>query len=313
MESLIVTPVIATDRLALAGTLRRAVGSARLVSGGILIPSFSAPLLMDRHDGLNLTWTEAAHQYTQNRALVLTEHGRVRGEVERIKGAGAIGARPLLRDLDDASRLDEHQIVNVAAMCVAGSPGLCVFDEQGAGKTVTVIFAFDLLAKRHEADIMLVVAPKSMVPEWPRDLARFKGDLYRVCVVSGIRREKRAALRRPADCFFTNFDTAVALEDDLTGLLRARDGRAVLVIDESFFVKNLDARRTQALRRLREWCGRAFVLCGTPAPNRPDDLIQQFNVVDFGITFEGVDVPDDRHAAITVVQRAIEGRGLYVR
>jgi SNF2 family DNA or RNA helicase len=198
-------------------------------------------------------------------------------------------------------------------MTVAGASGLAVFDEQGAGKTVTLIFAFDLLVKRREADLALVIAPKSMVPEWPRDLARFKGDLYRSAILSGSRREKVASLRRGADFYVTNFETAIALEDELTALLRSRDGRVLLAIDESFYVKNLDARRTQSVRRLREWCDRAYVLCGTPAPNRPHDLVEQFNIVDFGVTFDGVDVPDGPEAALAAVQAAVDGRGLSVR
>src|SRR4029077_19057360 len=87
----------------------------------------------------------------------------------------------------------------------------------------------------------------------------------------------------------------------------------VLGVDESFYIKNLDAKRTEALRRLREFCSRAFVLCGTPAPNSPHDVIQQFNIVDFGLTFSGVDVPDDRVAARPVVQNVLETKGPFVR
>ena len=55
-------------------------------------------------------------------------------------------------------------------MTLPDSPGLCVFDEQGAGKTVTFIFAFDLLVERDQADLAVIVAPKSMIGEWPKDL-----------------------------------------------------------------------------------------------------------------------------------------------
>jgi SNF2 family DNA or RNA helicase len=103
------------------------------------------------------------------------------------------------------------------------------------------------------------------------------------------------------------------MEDDLRAAVRRRQGRAVLVVDESFFVKNLDTKRTKAIRRLREWCGNAYALCGTPAPNSPKDVIEQFNIVDFGITFASVDIPDDKPEAAGVIRRAIEERGLYVR
>src|SRR5262249_13467776 len=209
--------------------------------------------------------------------------------------------------------LDPHQVVNVAAMTLPESYGLCVFDEQGAGKTVTFIFAFDLLVSRDEADFAVIVAPKSMIAEWPRDFARFREGLYRTTVVTGSRREKRRMLNSRGDVFVTNFETAVSMEEELKAMFRSRPGRGVLAVDESFFIKSLDAKRTRALRRLREWAGRSYVLCGSPAPNAPQDLVQQFNLVDFGITFDDVEIPEDREEAFPVVQRVIESRGLYVR
>lgn len=132
-------------------------------------------------------------------------------------------------------------------------------------------------------------------------------------MVSGTPREKRAAIASGADVLVTNYETVISMEAELRAMFRRDPERAVLAVDESFYAKNLEARRTRALRRLREWCGRAFVLCGTPAPNAPHDLIQQFNIVDFGLTFAGVEVPDDRESARPVVQQAIESRGLFVR
>jgi SNF2 family DNA or RNA helicase len=314
MEHLVVSSEDPRDRYLLAGALRRRLGDLRLVAEGILVPLLASAELLDiSEEEVSLTWSEPARRYAENRRRVAHVHMRVHGEVERLKVSGSQTAAALITDLDDVERLDGHQIVNVALMCEPDSPGLCVFDEQGAGKTVTVIFAFDLLAKRNEADTLIVLAPKSMVPEWPRDVQRFKGDLYRTMIISGSRREKRTALRSAADVLVTNFETAISMEEELTAIARTRSGRAVLVVDESFYVKNLDAKRTQAIRRLREWCGRAFVLCGTPAPNRPEDLIQQFNIVDFGFTFHDVDVPDDRHAAVAVIQQAVNQRGLFVR
>jgi SNF2 family DNA or RNA helicase len=191
--------------------------------------------------------------------------------------------------------------------------GLCVFDEQGAGKTVTLIYAFDLLVDRDEADFVVIIAPKSMVGEWPKDFERFRGDLYKIVTITGTQRQKLEALRSGADVLVTNYETAVAMEAEIKALVRSRPGRCVLAVDESFFIKSLDAKRTRAIRRLREWCGRAFVLCGTPAPNAPQDLIQQFSLVDFGLAFEGVDVPPERAEAVGIVQSVIDDRGLYIR
>lgn len=313
LDHLVVSPVDKAEVYDVLGRVRTSIGSARLDSGAVEVPSNVAHQLLDPIDDLDLDWTEAAQRYAANRRRAHSIHHRLHDAVEHIKAGGVAVATSTIMDLDDRRTLDSHQVVNVAAMTIKDGLGLCVFDEQGAGKTVTVIFAFDLLAKRQEADLAVILAPKSMVPEWPRDFERFKGDLYKVSVLSGSRREKLDALRRPADVLITNYETAVSLENELAALMRARDDRAILVVDESFYVKNLDARRTRAIRRIREWCGRAFVLCGTPAPNTPEDLIQQFNLVDFGVTFDGLRMPEDKEAKAAIIRDAIESRGLSVR
>lgn len=280
---------------------------------GVRVPAPIAGLLDELVSEVEMNWTPEARRFVENRRHVASVHPEVFAALMRIRRAGSGLAERMVADSDSLGVLDRHQVVNVAAMTLPDSPGLCVFDEQGAGKTVTFIFAFDLLVERDQADLAVIVAPKSMIGEWPKDLGRFRGDIYRTVVLTGTSWEKRRLLAEGADIFITNFETAVAMEPELRALMRARSGRTVLAIDESFFIKSLDAKRTRALRRLREWAGRAYVLCGTPAPNSPADLVQQFNLVDFGYCFSGVEVPKERDLAAQVVQSAIEERGLFLR
>jgi SNF2 family DNA or RNA helicase len=170
-----------------------------------------------------------------------------------------------------------------------------------------------LLMQRDEIDQMLVIAPKSMVSEWKEDLSRFMGSLYTSQIIDGNRQERRMALRLPADVMITNFETVISLEPEIAALLQMANDRALLVVDESFLIKNPGARRTRALRRVREWAGKAFVLCGTPAPNAPTDVVEQVNLADFGVTFEGVEIPDDRESALPVIRTALTERGVYLR
>ena len=280
---------------------------------GVRVPAPLVGRLEELVSDIEMRWTPEARCFVENRRRVASVHPAVFEALLRIRREGAALAQRMIADSESLGILDRHQVVNVAAMTLPDSPGLCVFDEQGAGKTVTFIFAFDLLMARDQADVAVIVAPKSMLGEWPKDLARFRGDIYRTSVLTGTAREKRRLLAEGADVFVTNFETAVAMEPELRALMRARPGRTVLAVDESFFIKSLDAKRTRALRRLREWAGRAYVLCGTPAPNSPSDLVQQFNLVDFGHCFAGVDIPADRALATPVVQAAIEERGLFLR
>lgn len=315
LDRLVVTPRRATDRRLLIGALKEALPHVQVRSSvdGAWITPQDADALLELNGALDLRWSPDARLFAENRSRVKEIHRTLYEQVKAVRSGGSSTAKDLLADVSGLGVLDDHQLVNVAAMTLPKGYGLCVFDEQGAGKTVTLIYAFDVLVDRDEADFALIVAPKSMVPEWPRDFERFKGDLYKAGVVSGSRKEKRVALASRADVLVTNFETVVSMEQEIKALLRRHQGRAVLVVDESFYVKSLDAKRTRALRRLREHCVRAFVLCGTPAPNSPQDLVQQFNLVDFGLTFDGVNMPREREVARPLVRRAIEERGLYTR
>ena len=280
---------------------------------GIRVGPTHAWSLLSPGIGIDIRWTEATRRYVANRETAHSAYFAVREELRALATGGVDSARRMVADSAGLDVLDAHQLVNVAAMTLPEGFGVCLFDEQGAGKTVSLIFAYDLLAARDQADQVLIVAPKSMVPEWPKDFARFRPGLYRVTTVAGTPLQKRAALRHRSDVYITNFETVVTMEAYFETLLRSRLDRSVLVVDESFFVKSPDAKRTRVLRRLREWCGRAFVLCGTPAPNAPHDLVEQFNLVDFGLAFDGVVLPPDRAEAVPMVRRVVNERGLYVR
>lgn len=315
LDALYVVPQDPADALTILRRLSASMPTAglRRGAGGIRVGRENATYLKIGTPGLNLVWASEARQFVANRERVAAAYPAVRASIEGIKAGGPDAARLFIKDSDGLNVLDRHQVTNVAAMTVPEGFGLCVFDEQGAGKTVTMIYAFDLMVARDEVDLLVIVAPKSMVAEWPKDFATFRGDLYRVAILTGTSVQKRSTLRSGADVLVMNFETAVALEAELKSLLRNKDGRAVLAIDESFFIKSLDAKRTRALRRLREWCGRAYVLCGTPAPNAPQDLVQQFSLVDFGLAFEGLELPKDRETAMPLVQEVVDTRGLYIR
>lgn len=258
-----------------------------------------------------LEWTPEAIRAVANRRGIRSAASSVLAEVDSIRARGIEGARMVIADSSVAQTLDDHQALNVAVMTTSGGWGACVFDEQGTGKTVTTIGAFDVLVERNEADVLIIAAPKSMVGEWAAEFHRFTGDLYRVAVADGGRRDRAAAIQSGADVVVLNYEGVVALLPDL--ILLAKRCRVVLVVDESFNVKNPDAKRTAALAEFREWCTRCFVLCGTPAPNAPRDLVSQFDLVDFGLTFEDVKVIDRPEFDVPAIRAAIDARGIYTR
>lgn len=314
-DRLVIVPDDRRTSLELASTLRSGPAAEMVGRGGgrLTVPASKAPALLALADQLPLRWSETAHRFAANRAQATECRHRFLTAFHQLQQGGRPAAEQALAGTLDLDVLDEHQVINVAAMTHPDCVGLAVFDEQGAGKTVTGVYAIDVLASRDEADLALVVAPKSMVGEWPQDVARFKGQLYRAAVLSGNRTQRRSLLARPPDLLVANFEAVVSMETELTALARRLGGRCVLLIDESFYVKNREAARSRALRRLREWFSRAYVLCGTPAPNSAADLVGQFDIADFGLTFGGLALPRNREDAHQAVQAILEQRGVYLR
>lgn len=222
-------------------------------------------------------------------------------------------AKDAVKDVPFIEALDDHQLSAVAAATDKAVDGLCIFDEQGLGKTIQALFAFHVLRQRGLIDIGLVLCPKNMVMEWAHDCTRMFGHDYSVVTVSGSLTEKRKMLAQRADLYVTNFETAVSITHTLQEILKRPLNGSLLIVDESFYVKNRDSRRARAMLNLRAYVRRCLVLCGTPAPNHPTDIVAQMDLASSGRTFSGVSIPKDRNAAAQVISEVLDRRGVYVR
>lgn len=233
---------------------------------------------------------------------VFAAHHRARLEALQIL------AREDLPDLPGAwsSRLDPHQIVAVAAMTVPGLAGLCLFDEQGSGKTVMAIAAFDILKQAKEIDRLIVLCPKTMIDVWRNDFVRFVGERYKIVSLTDPANPVYPPGFEKFDIYLMNYEGLEKVGLRLGASAEAE--RTLLAVDESFFLKNPDARRTELASRLRSKCSKGFVLCGTPAPNSFVDVVSQFDLADGGFTFGG-----SQPASPAGVQRRIEQNGVMIR
>jgi Superfamily II DNA/RNA helicases, SNF2 family len=207
--------------------------------------------------------------------------------------------------------LDPAQAIAVSAMITPGLLGLCLFDEQGIGKTLTTIAAFDILRHNGETDCLVVVCPVTMIGGWKKEIEKFLPGKYRIKTLEGSAEEKRKAALSPFDVLICNFESVSPLLVPLKGVLWNK--RATLAVDESFNVKNREASRSIAVRTLRGSCIKGFVMCGTPAPNSAVDIINQFDIADDGYTFAGFISSKDEESSAKLISERIEERGAYVR
>jgi SNF2 family DNA or RNA helicase len=294
-------------------------GAARRDGSGIVAPARELVWLLDKGeaDALQVQLDAGAIRSLEvRRRTTYAVHDGYRHHVLALRDGGVDLARAELaaRHTDqDLDVLDDHQVVNLAALTAPEGYGMLLFDEQGAGKTVSVIFAFDRLVDLNLIDTMVVIAPKSMVGEWANAITEFMGDRYKVEVIEGSGVERARRVDSGADVVVMNYEAIPTIRDTLLLRLRRHPDRALLVVDESFAVKNPQARRTQDLESIRDWFGRAWLLCGTPAPNTAHDIIAQVSMVDFGHTFAGVNVPKDRAQAVPVVRDALDSRAIFLR
>lgn len=207
--------------------------------------------------------------------------------------------------------LDPAQISAVAAMTTPDLLGLCLFDEQGSGKTVMTIASFDILKQMGQVDGMIVVCPKSMVSEWPKDIERFLPNEYKIVLAEGDRRQKYEAAFQDFDVLVTNYE---GVETMLVSLMASASNRKfLLAIDESYYLKNSESFRSDSAAKLRSKCHRCFVLCGTPAPNSAHDLVNQFDLADLGFTFGGFKKSKDPAADWDKIASLVDTKGVFIR
>ena len=147
-------------------------------------------------------------------------------------------------------------------------------DEQGLGKTVEALATLE----SDGAFPAVVVCPASLKLNWQREAAHWLPHRS-VALVEG-----RMAVAPTADITILNYEIVAAHREVL-----GRIGPRALVVDESHYVKNPQAKRTQAVRRLAGSVvegGLKLALSGTPVLNHAEELVAQLRVIgrleDFG-------------------------------
>lgn len=286
-------------KTALAGRLGAAL---KVEKDSLVFPASCLPMLRDL-----LPPGIGSHEAVQLALRVFEDHGRARAralEIMETESAERVSEEWL-------QRLDPAQSIAVSAMTVPDLLGLCLFDEQGSGKTVMTIAAFDTLKDARDVDAMIVVCPKSMVSEWPKDVDRFLPAKYVTVLAEGSRRDRYEAALKNFDILVTNYEGVEPMRVALSASASRKS--YLLVVDESFYLKNAESLRADMAKRLRINCKRCFVLCGTPAPNSAYDMVNQFDLADRGYTFglfgKTRDALDDSERIAALV----EERGTFIR
>lgn len=209
-------------------------------------------------------------------------------------------------------KLDAHQVDAVAAISVPSLKGMALFDEQGTGKTRMVLAAFDYLYELKKVKRLLVIAPKSVLGAWKGECESFLEYPYRIVVVDGSSTKRKRAIQNPHDILLISYDSTVREQGLVKMIVAADPASYMLVIDESYFIKNPKTIRAQVVAEIRLYCERAVILCGTPAPNSAIDIVNQINIADGGVAFANRTISKDAKEAETEIAQALE-EVIYLR
>ena len=161
--------------------------------------------------------------------------------------------RPYAHQSDTASFLTLHR----KAFC---------FNEQGTGKTASVIWAADYLLTQKKIRRVLIICPLSIMDSaWVNDLFTFA--MHRtVGVAHGSAKKRKEIIEGDSEFVIINYDGVEIVKDTI-----AKSGFDLIVVDEANAYKSTQTKRWKVLNSLittRTWL---WMLTGTPAAQSPTD------------------------------------------
>lgn len=201
-----------------------------------------------------------------------------------------------------------------------------VWAGMGMGKSVSTLTALDILELTEPGPALVLAPLRVAASTWPDEATKWAHlRNVEVSAVVGTPEERRAALKRPATIYTTNYDNLPWLVEHFGDKWPFRK----VVADESTKLKSFRLRqggvRAQSLARVAHCKVDRFIeLTGTPSPNGLPDLWGQAWFLDNGVRlgrsfeafksrwFRSIQVGSDRHAVrldpLPFAQEQIEDR-----
>jgi SNF2 family DNA or RNA helicase len=167
------------------------------------------------------------------------------------------------------------------------NPRAFCLNEQGTGKTGSVIWAADYLMKIGRIKRVLVICPLSIMDSaWRADLFKFAMHRH-VDIAYGSREKRVRIINSDAEFVIINYDGVEIVQEDI-----ANGGFDLIVIDEANAYKNAQTTRWKTLNRILKPDTWLWMLTGTPAAQSPVDayglakLVSPKNVPKFYSAFK---------------------------
>lgn len=248
------------------------------------------------HYPIGVVAAQAIAEHFPNVVMSEEALARVRALRERLdavsaaKKAGKDAARPIA-PMPITVEPFAHQVLafNIGMQLT----NYALLADMGVGKTLAMIAIAGARYNAGEIDRVLVVAPTSVVPVWPRELESFADFQFDAKALRGTG-TLRARMVDEWDAngalkvAVTNYESTWrmplfdALKDYVDG------GSTLIVCDESQRIKSPGAKQSKAMHALGEIAQYRAILTGTPVTQSPMDFFSQYKFLDqsiFGRSF----------------------------
>lgn len=180
----------------------------------------------------------------------------------------------------------QHQAEDVQR--VIDSPFLFITSEMRTGKTKIVIDAAQFMYEAGIIDKVLVIAPAPVRDVWFDPVfGEIKKHSWLDVPITVKEFHARSRVwihgpqpngKAPLEWLVTNYEFLVS-KNRVAQLMPYCTAKTLIVMDESSYIKTHKAQRTKACMQLRNKCGRAILLNGTPISDSPLDLFSQGNIL----------------------------------
>ena len=183
---------------------------------------------------------------------------------------------PMLKSYEWTGKLTPFSHQKTTASFLSIRRRAFCFNEQGTGKTASVIWAADYLMKRGLVKRVLVLCPLSIMKSaWQQDL--FKFAMHRSCSVAhGSAKQREKIINAGAEFVIINFDGLAIVKDQIIA-----GGFDLIVVDEANAYKNAQTNRWKVMSQIMKATDpRLWMLTGTPAAQSPLDAYGLAKLVD---------------------------------
>jgi SNF2 family DNA or RNA helicase len=149
-----------------------------------------------------------------------------------------------------------------------------VLNDMGTGKTLSAVWAADILLEAQKIRRVLVVGPLStMKSVWGNELY-LNVPHRKFAILHGTRQQRLERLHSGAEFFIINHDGIKSIEDELIAF-----GFDVLIIDELTAFKSHSSDRSKTMKRIADTCRAVWGMTGDLTPNSPLEAYMPVKIV----------------------------------